>query len=221
MASVVSAGACGSSCRASGARCTAQSPASPRCTGPRDANAAYFATAIDPLVGIAGAPEPDWASWAQILALGYVCGAGTPFAGISRLGPLARLEHEPGGAPRADPGRLAWAEVEPGEPDGVPELLVAGLREQIGALDPDVPVVCPLSGGLDSRLLACLLVERGLEVETLTVDPQWGHEREQEIAAGVAAQLGVPHRVVPPNGRPFADEFVDTARSVEHESMLH
>jgi tRNA U34 2-thiouridine synthase MnmA/TrmU len=37
-----------------------------------------------------------------------------------------------------------------------------------------VPVVCPLSGGLDPRLLACLLVERGLEVETLTVDPEWG-----------------------------------------------
>jgi hypothetical protein len=183
--------------------------------------AAYFATAIDPLVGVAGAPEPNWASWAQVLALGYVCGAGTPFAAISRLGPLERLEHEPGGVARADAGHLAWAEVEPREPAGVPERVAAALREEIATFDRQTPVICPLSGGFDSRLLACLLVEAGLDVEAVTVDPDWGHEREQEIAAGVAARLGVSHRLVPPDDRPFADEFADTARTIEHESMLH
>jgi hypothetical protein len=186
-----------------------------------DCDATYFATAIHPLTRIDSAPlSPDWHSWASIIALGYPCGDSTPFAAIKRLNPLAALEHTLGQGGRADRGRLAWAEVEPGDPGGVPERIVAALAAEMDRLDPVVPLASLLSGGLDSRLLLTLLAGRGLDLSAWTTDTEEGQPQD-EMAAAVASQLGVPHSTVAAVERPFADSLLEAASLVEHESMLH
>jgi asparagine synthetase B (glutamine-hydrolysing) len=184
--------------------------------------ATYFATAIHPLALLGGGSlAPDWESWASIIAFGYPCGDGTPFAAIKRLGPLGVLEHSPGEDARVDRGRLAWAEVEPGDDTSdVPERIVSGIAAEIDQLDPRVPLASLLSAGLDSRLLLTLLAGRELELSAWTTDTEEGRPQEQ-LAAAVAARLGVPHSTVHAVERPFADELRDAATLVEHESMLH
>lgn len=56
--------------------------------------------------------------------------------------------------------------------------------------------VALLSGGLDSTVLASYLKAVGYDVEALTILYGQRHAREVEAAAAVAANLGVPHRVV-------------------------
>jgi Asparagine synthase len=187
----------------------------------RAGGATYFATAIDPLTRVGEESlEADWESWAQIIALGYSCGDGTPFSAIKRLNPLGTLEHASGAEPRVDRGRLAWAEVEPTEAGDVAEQIVSALADELHALDPRAPLAALLSGGLDSRLMLALLANRGLELTAWTADTEEG-QSQHEMAAAVAAALGVPHASVEPVDGPFADELGDAARSVEYESMLH
>jgi Asparagine synthase len=188
-----------------------------------DREAIYFATTVDALVAVDDHPLlPDWQSWASILVLGYPSGAGTPFEGIKRMGPLGLLEGRVNMARRVSDGELAWADTVPGDPDEVPERLASALRKELAALDSDLPIICPLSGGYDSRLLACLLAERQRpKLTTWTVNIDQGNELEEACAAAVSAELGVPHRIVPVGDRPFATQLEAAARSVEHESLLH
>ncbi len=62
-----------------------------------------------------------------------------------------------------------------------------------GIADPS-HVVLPLTGGFDSRLLACVAKDADVEVEAVTL----GKPRHMEVraAAGVARTLGLRHRVV-------------------------
>jgi hypothetical protein len=183
--------------------------------------AAYFATAVEPLARAIGGPlAPDWESWASILALGYPCGDGTPFAEIKRLGPLAILSASAQAAPRAGDGELAWAEVEPDDAPDLAELAVICLRDGLAALDGDRRLICPLTGGFDSRLLACLIVQREVELSTFTVNNDLGHEREEKLAAAVAAALGVSHSILEPAQAPFGDQLRGAAALVEHQAVL-
>jgi hypothetical protein len=188
-----------------------------------DRQAIYFATTIDALVAVDDRPLlPDWRSWASILVLGYPPGAGTPFDGIKRMGPMALLEGTVDAAREASEGELAWADTVPGDPGDVPERLASALRAEIAELDSDLPILCPLSGGFDSRVLACLLAERPRrELTTWTVNIDQGNEVEETYAAAVSAELGLPHRIVAVDDRPFATEFEAAARLIEHESLLH
>jgi hypothetical protein len=183
----------------------------------REGEAIYFATAADALArGTSATLSVDWECVASVIAIGYPPGDGTLFSEIKRLDPLALLEQRPGSSPVVTGGDLAWAEVEPeGSGDVAGEIAVA-LREEIAALDPSDPVHCALSGGWDSRLLLCLLAERGLNVSAWTVDMDTGHERESELATPVADGLGVPHTVVETSRREFVGDFEDTARLVEY-----
>ncbi|MFP9192406.1 asparagine synthase-related protein [Natronosalvus vescus] len=70
--------------------------------------------------------------------------------------------------------------------------LEAGLEtalERLEAVAGDRPVVLPLSGGFDSRLLAAALVERGREVIAFTFGRS-GHP-DVEVSREVAAELGI------------------------------
>jgi asparagine synthetase B (glutamine-hydrolysing) len=185
-------------------------------------NATYFATAIEPLARLdASTLGPDWESWASIIAFGYPPGDGTPFGAIKRLNPLATIEHSPGANARVDPGKLAWADVEPADQvRDVPERIVSAISAELDLLDARVPILALLSGGLDSRLLLTLLAGRDLELTAWTTDTEEGQPQDQ-LAAAVAARLGVPHSTVHAAERPFADELRDAATLVEHESMLH
>jgi hypothetical protein len=186
--------------------------------------AIYFATSVDALlVAVANrSVRPDWRSWASILVLGYPPGAGTPFEGIERMNPLAFLEATADGVRQTSAGELAWADTIPGEPDDAPELVAAALRTELADLDSDVPILCPLSGGFDSRAIACILAERPRpKLSTWTVNIDQGNEVEETYATAVARELSVPHQIVSVAKRPFATELDAAARSVEHESLLH
>jgi hypothetical protein len=186
-----------------------------------DGDAAYFATAVEPLARAAGASlAPDWESWASIIVLGYSCADGTPFAEIKRLDPVALLSVSPGTVPRASTGEWPWAEV---EPDDAPELVdraVASVLDELDALDPERELICPLTGGFDSRFLACLLARGDRAFTTCTINNDLGDEREERLAAAVASQLGVPHSIVDPAPSSFADDLREAAAVVEHQGIL-
>jgi asparagine synthetase B (glutamine-hydrolysing) len=182
--------------------------------------AVYFATNVAPLTVAGGPPSPDWETWASIIALGYPCGDGTPFAEIKRLNPSATIACEPGGSVSVDSGELVWAGVQPEAAADVPGRIVEAIGGDLDQLDPQVPVLALLSGGLDSRLLASLLAGRGLALSAWTADTEEGQDQE-ELAAAVAARLGIPHSTADAQRRPFAEELSAAAELVEYQSMLH
>ena len=184
-----------------------------------DRDAAYFATAVDPLARAAPRPlSVDWAAWASILTLGYPPDDRTPFLEIKRLDPLATLEAAEGSRPRATAGELAWVEPAADDSDERADGVVAALRSEIAQLDPSLPVHCPLSGGWDSRLLLCLLAERDLELGAWTTSLDLGETADEDLAPRVAASLGIPHRLVTADGCAFPDALVEAAALVEYQA---
>jgi len=159
--------------------------------------AVYFASSVDALVSTAAQRlTVDWDCWAAILALGYPLGDRTPFAEIRRLGP-ATLLRERRGVARTSTERWAWAEHEPrlDLERGAPA--VAESIDRAFARLPDGPLVCTLSGGLDSRICLSVLARQGRNgLRAMTVHPDDGLDREARVAAQVAATLGAPHEVV-------------------------
>jgi hypothetical protein len=172
-------------------------------------DAIYFATTIDALA--LASPRRlsvDWEAWAATFALDHPLGDRTPFTEIRRLPPFSTLEVRRG-VPAVKEERWPWAEVEPtlDVAAGIGDV-VERLQASIARL-PAGPIVCQLSGGLDSRLCLGLLGEhRAGDVSTLTVDPDSGTDREMRIAAKAAETAGVPHQTV--TGEP-ADYLSDLA----------
>lgn len=186
-----------------------------------DAGATYFASLIDPLVSTSpGRLSVDWDAWAAILTLRYPLGERTPFAEIRRLGPSSTL-HRRFGRGRAKAHRWPWAEIEPGlDLTQGAEAAAAALREALEPLDGEV--VCPLSGGLDSRLLLATIVALGRAVPTaLTVSDDEGARFEQEQAEPVARRLGVPWEEIGAEADAYPADWEERARRVEHQFVDH
>lgn len=163
----------------------------------RHGRAVYFATTVDALA--LTSPRRlavDWEAWASILTLDLAIGDRTPFADIRLLLPFSTLESRRG-RPRVQEARWPWAEVEPTlDVEAGADAALEAMRASISRV-PDEPIVCHLSGGLDSRLCLALLCEERVEdLSALTVDPDKGTDLELGLAAGVASKMGVPHRVV-------------------------
>ena len=181
----------------------------------------YFATRVEPLArAIPGSRSPDWQSWASIVALGYPCEDDTPFTEVKRLDPLGVIEDVNGREPQTRSGELGWAEVEPDDAPGVAEETVERAGEEIADLDGDRALICPLTGGFDSRLVASLLVARGREFATYTVNNDTGTEREEEQAAAVASELGVPHTTIDWPASAFVDDLLRGLQLVEYQTVL-
>ena len=182
--------------------------------------ATYFASRIDPLVQ--ASPEPlsvDWDAWASIIALRYPLGERTPFAEIRRLGPFSALRRRFGRGRSHSPA-WPWAEIEPGtDLEGAVAGAVAGLLETLAPLDGDV--VSPLSGGKDSRLLLCALARLGGASLALTVGDDEGDTFEEDLAAPVAAALGVPHERLGAIPEAYPEDWEERARRVEYQFVDH
>jgi asparagine synthetase B (glutamine-hydrolysing) len=184
-------------------------------------DAVYFATGTEALAqAIPGSRSPDWQSWASIVVLGYPCEDDTPFAEVKRLDPLGTIEDFGARGPRTSSGELAWADVEPDDPPGLAEEVIERVGDEIEQLDDDRPLICPLTGGFDSRLIASLLVTQGREFASYTVNNDTGSAREEEQAAAVASELGVPHSIIDWPAVSFVDDLLEAARLVEHQSVL-
>jgi len=102
--------------------------------------------------------------------------------------------------------RLESKEVLIDELGGVMDGIIARTIEKANG----APIWVPLSGGLDSRLLLCKLVEAGYDrIQTFSYGPPGNHEAK--IAAHVAETLGVPW-FFQPLGRADMRAFMATAQ---------
>lgn len=186
-----------------------------------DGGATYFCSRIDPLVQTTpNRLSADWDAWAAILALRYPLGERTPFTEIRRLGPSSTLRRRLGRG-RARAHRWPWAEVEPGlDVEQGAEATAEALRETLAPLRGEIS--CPLSGGLDSRLLLATVVALGQASPTaLTVSDDEGARFEQDLAAPVAERLGVPWEELGARPEDYPADWEERARRVEHQFVDH
>jgi Asparagine synthase len=95
--------------------------------------------------------------------------------------------------------------------------VVDSLREAIARV-PAGPVICQLSGGLDSRLCLALLAERRRDdVTALTVDPDTPHERDLRMSAQIAETVGVPHEIVVGAPEDYWPQFQTRSLRVDYQ----
>lgn len=186
----------------------------------RDGDAVYFASEIDPLVQATSGPfSIDWDAWASIIVLRFPAGERTPFAEISRLEPFSVL-HRRRRRFRPHSPTWPWAEVEPRlDRTSAAEAMLYGFRQEVAALD--APAAVPLSGGRDSRMVACLLAEAGKASGALTVGDDEGDTFEEDLAAPVAAALGIPHERLRAQPEQYPANWEERARLVEHQFVDH
>jgi len=185
-----------------------------------DGDAAYFASRIDPLARTAPAPlSIDWDAWASILTLRFPVGEYTPFAEIRRLEPYSLLRHRMRRF-RSHAPTWPWAEAEPRlDRDSSAEAIVAALRETADPLEG--PVATPLSGGRDSRMVACLLAEAGKASLALSVGDDEGDTFEEDLAAPVATALNMPHEHLSADPDRYSSDWEQRALAVEHQFVDH
>jgi hypothetical protein len=182
--------------------------------------AVYFASRIDPLVRTSPARlSIDWDAWAAIIALRYPLGTRTPFAEIRRLPASSSLRRRWGRA-KVERQRWPWTEVEPTQkPAAGAEAMAAALEETLAPLPGEI--VCPLSGGRDSRMLFLPLARDGRVASIATVPDDEGDSFEEDLAEPVAAAYGVPQERLRGEMVDYADDWEERARRVEYEFVDH
>lgn len=181
--------------------------------------AVYFASRIDPLVRSSPARlSIDWDAWAAIVAMRYPLGERTPFAEIRRLPQEATLRRRLGRA-RVKRERWAWAEQgHETDLDEAAEGIVAALEEALAPLPGGL--VCPLSGGRDSRMLFLTLARQGKVAAAATVSDDEGGTYEEDLAAPVTGAFGVRHERLP-GPSDYTADWEERARRVEYEFVDH
>jgi hypothetical protein len=185
-----------------------------------EGGAVYFASRIDPLVRTSPSRlSIDWEAWAAIITLRFPAGDRTPFAEISRLPQFSTLRRRFGGG-RMKEERWPWLEVEPDQTvDAAAEAAAAALEELLAPLPGEI--VCPLSGGRDSRMLLLPLARDGRVAAAATVSDDEGDTHEEDLAAPVAAACGVPHERLRGEEADYPAEWEERAQRVEYEFADH
>lgn len=185
-----------------------------------DRGATYFASRIDPLVRTSPRRLTiDWEAWAAIVAMRYPLGDRTPFAEVRRLPHYATLRRR-FHRPKLHSHTWPWEEIEPRAT--VAAAADRAVSELEAALEPlEGEVVCPLSGGLDSRILFLALAREGRVASAATVSDDEGDTHEEALAAPVAAALGVPHQRLEAGSTDYPADWELRARLVEHQFVDH
>lgn len=183
--------------------------------------AVYFCTRIEPLLAASEPPfDADLVAWASILTIGYPLGDETPFREVRRLAPFSTLALE-GGRARVTEHAWPWAEIDPDPGPRQAERIVEALRAELGRLPADEPPIIPLSGGWDSRLLACLVAERGNRARAVTFNSDQGRDEDERLATRVAADLGMEHELFEAGAGRFGADLRWAADAHEHLCPLH
>jgi hypothetical protein len=189
----------------------------------QDGDATYFASRIDPLVSSSPAGRAltiDWEAWAGIFLMTAPLGDRTPFLEVRRLPPFSTLKHQPGAGARQRSSAWPWSDVTLDEGEATGSGLIEGLRETIAEI-PAGPLVCPLSGGWDSRLLLLLAAEReDLRVSAWTLKSTHRGSDETPYARRVAKKLGVPLTQIP-RGRSFWGDQEKMALRCDYQTTHH
>jgi hypothetical protein len=113
-----------------------------------------------------------------------------------------------------------WAEIDLDRKAADGEGLIGELRETIGEI-PAGPLVCPLSGGWDSRLLLTLSTERPeLELSAWTLKSTHRGSDETPYAKKVAKRLKVPITQIP-RGKSFWGDHEKVALRCDYQTTHH
>lgn len=167
--------------------------------------ALLVATSPALIVGQPGfSAAPDVLGLAGLMVANASLRGRTPYRGIRRLGAGHALVAAPGGAPR----EVTQYAVAPhdGSHDVPAEECARRLQEAlVAAAARHVPAgvahTMLLSGGLDSRMIAGVLVGNGATLEAITRgEPA---DIEYRCARPVARHLGLPHRLLPHTDHAF------------------
>lgn len=187
-----------------------------------DGDALYFASRIDPLVqATPGDFTIDWDAWSSTIALRFPAADRTPFAEIRRLQPHAALTWRRRQVSVETP-TWPWAHVEQHlERREAGEALAQSLRDAATAVGR--PVLVPLSGGRDSRLLACAFAEAGLAARVVSVSDDEGDTHEEDLAVPVASALGLglTQEFLRADADDYSANWQARARLVEHQFVDH
>lgn len=189
-----------------------------------EGEAVYFSSRIDPLVqATPGEFSIDWDAWASIIVMRFALRDLTPFAEIGRLPPYTTFgwhRGQRGGHLQVESPTWPWAEAEPSvDRQQTAAALAQALRDAV-ALVPG-PVLVPLSGGRDSRLLACVLAEAGKAARTVSVSDDEGDTYEEDLAAAVAEALGLSQDRLAADPGAYPSNWEARARLVEHQFVDH
>ncbi len=150
---------------------------------------------------LTGLQRPDRLGLATRLLFGYPMDSRTEVAGVSRFAESGLVWLERSGVPvRLSFERMTYGG---GEGEGVVtarmiealgESLVAACRRRVQGMAGDMPTLA-LSGGFDSRLVACALARANLPWKAITRSDHLVIGRDAEMAGQVAAVLGIPHHL--------------------------
>ena len=99
-----------------------------------------------------------------------------------------------------------------------PDRFTAALERQLNGAS---KVVLPLSGGYDSRMIACGLHRLGVDLLTYTTHKDYGLTTDTVAAAAVAALLGATHHNIPLPTNYFARFHQRKCRLVQFETSYH
>jgi hypothetical protein len=145
---------------------------------------------------LASKPKPIYRPVALVSFLfrGRFVGEETPFRDVHVLGPNACLHISAlgVGVQPTDDFERTWGSIDPtpSDYDVLVDLLLASVRPFHS-----IKVVCSLTGGKDSRVVAAVLHHAGIDFTTQTS----GSTTSPDVLAAqrVAEALGVPHKVLP------------------------
>ena len=185
-----------------------------------DGDALYFSSRIDPLVQTSSRPLTiDWDAWSSTIALRFPSADRTPFAEIRRLGPHSTLTWRRG-AVHVESAPWPWAHVDQDlERAAAGEALAQSLRTS--ASEVGGPVLVPLSGGRDSRMLACAFADAGLATRAVSVSDDEGDTHEEDLARPVAEALGLEQDLLRADADDYPANWQARARLVEHQFVDH
>ena len=154
-----------------------------------------FAGELKALIAAGVRPELDLQGWSELLAYEHLLGDRTPLEGVRRLPAASTLTISPTGDERLV--RRWRYRLEPAD-DGNEDALVDEFAQHFGRavrrrLDPATGLA--LSGGLDSRSVASVLMDAAPDSIALT----YGAAGSRDLILGgeVAARTGFHHRPMP------------------------
>ncbi|MEU4829098.1 asparagine synthetase B family protein [Streptosporangium sp. NPDC023615] len=184
--------------------------------------AVYFSSLLEPLLAVARGPHGvNWEAWASIIHLTFPLRDDTPYAGVRRLaGSSALVWDRASGRISAERMLPRWLREEPYEAGRTAGEILDVLHEAYKEFD-GRPLLVPVSGGYDSRLLCSVAVARGADVESWTTSPDDGTDTDIVFARAITRELGVRHRVIPQDAAAYPDDALAAARRLEFLTPHH
>lgn len=184
----------------------------------RVGEAVYFSSLIQPLLSLVQV-ELDWTAWASILQVTFPLGEATPYTQVKRLPGSSALVFD--GERLSTERRLPrWLRREPYEAwtsaGEILEILHEVYKDYEGR-----PLLVPVSGGYDSRLLCSVAVARGADVESWTTSPDDGTDTDIAFAQAITRELGVRHRVITQEAADYPGDALEVARRLEYLTPHH